>query len=158
MRIIDSLKGERFTLISPLPPEKVAAQLDAGLESMWTPFATGVIGWVAAPWFALRYQRSAWFRRAPRLVLSGRIRPHGTGSRITAAYRAPRPLLLFLAIWFGLFGFFILRNPAFVGLLLGIAGAQLAVLFMLMHKICEEADADLPRLLAAVEGAAGLGD
>ena len=87
MRFIDYVKGERLTLLSDLPPEEVALRLDAAIESMWTPFATGVMGWVALGRFTLSDRRYALRRRGWLPVLTGRIPCPGAGSRVTVCYR-----------------------------------------------------------------------
>jgi hypothetical protein len=160
--LIDHLKGDSLSLLSDLPPREVAERLDAGLESMWTPFAIGIVGWVALGRFALRYRHSRWIRRDWSPVLSGRIRPHGAGSRITVRYGLPRLLLIFPAILGFILLSAILSAPLgqvnFLVPLIPI-GFGLGVLALLsFESITLESEGDLGAMLAVVEQAAGRDD
>jgi hypothetical protein len=159
VRLIDYLRGKPLALVSDLAPELVAARLDAAIDSMWAPFATGVIGWVGYGRFALLRRDSLWLQTAHLPVLAGRIRPEGAGSRITARYRAPRPiqllfllsqaLLLYLAT--ALLGY----APALPWPLVPVAAIAVLVPVSSLLPLPGEGDDILGELRAVLEEAAG---
>jgi hypothetical protein len=161
MRFIDYLRRDRLVLDSGLPPETVAQRLDDEIGSIWAPFSTGVVGWVAFGRFNLVYRRHVWLRNHWIPVLSGRIRAHRTGSRIIVRYGIPPPLQ-FLPFAFILAFVVVAVPPTTIASTFGpwlLLGLPLAIWVVISVSALDKyAEDDLVKLLAVVQEAAGRSD
>jgi len=158
MRFVDYVKGERLAFLSDLPPGDVARRLEAVLPPLWARFPTGVVGWVAFGHFSLRCHRNLWLRRGYLPILTGHIRPHEGGSRISLHYRAPRRLLVILGLWAGLMLGVLLKGsgpvPDLIQVLLLMGSAFALTAVISIATLGNEAADDLVTMLAVVEAAA----
>lgn len=99
MRLRDYFGGRRFSLATRLPPEEVERQINSAAASIFSPVASGVIGWARFGRVRLRY-RAGIFSYNGKPILAGRIVPDRSGARLELNYRAQLPLYVGFPLWY----------------------------------------------------------
>jgi hypothetical protein len=100
MRFSDYITGQRFTLVSRMPPEEVEARINAATRSILNPFGQGVLGWAGFGQMRLVFVRRRFYRHQWEPVLAGRIRQTSYESHLDLNYRAPLWFYFFMPIWY----------------------------------------------------------
>lgn len=127
MRIGDYYRGTDVDLVTKLPPEEVERRINDEAASIFSPFATGVIGWARFGAIRLRLRRSAFIRNDAKPILAGRIEAERSGSRLHLRYRGPLPMLVFFPLSYA-----IIVLSAAVFLVMGDGGEVEAMLRLML--------------------------
>ena len=102
MRLRDHFLGYSLEMRSRLRPDEIERRINQAAVSQLAPFKTGIAGWARFGRIRLRYRPSRFFDYGGSPILAGRIHADSLPVRLTLRYRAPIPVSLFFALWYGI--------------------------------------------------------
>ncbi len=99
MRLSDYFLGEEVRLRSPLAAKDLAGRVNRAAGFAFSPFRTGVVGYIWWGHVRLRY-RSSFAEYNAKPILAGRVFDSPRGSELRLRYRAPAWVYIFFPLWY----------------------------------------------------------